>query len=259
MFFTSSRFRCVLALLGALWLAKPGAHAAAIAIPNFSFEGPTTTFAREDMDFWQEQPKPLEYNDEEGQYPWSQLTGVFKNTAVGTSTHYPGINGSQAGYIFNVAGNGIYQVLSNATYTANTRYAFTLGFHGGGGGMIEPTNPQEEGYATFVLRFFYLDQFNQKQTVAELPVAYTEAAFPDARLFVDRAVTTAPVLTGDAWLGKNIGIELLITTENPDLARGYWDIDNARLVSTPVPEPSSAALLGAGALALLGRRRPVRS
>jgi len=258
MFTTSFRLGHLLAVLGALWLALPTTHGAAIAIPNFSFEGPETDFARPDMDFWQEQPKPPTYNDAGGQFTWSQLTGVFANPGVGDPLRYQNINGTQAAYVFNIANNGMFQMLNGTTYAANTRYEFTLGLHGGGGGMIEPQDPETEGYATFVLRFFYLDNFNQKQTVAELPVAYTVAAFPAARLFVDRTVTTPPVQAGDPWFGKTIGIEFRITTPNEDMERGYWDIDNARLVSTPVPEPSSAALLACGAFAFL-TRRPARS
>jgi hypothetical protein len=69
----------------------------------------------------------------------------------------------------------------------------------------------------------------------------------------DYSVNVPIVQPTDAWAGKNIGISILAATGD---GNGYWDMDNARLVSA-VPEPGvlSLSALGAGAF-LLMRRRP---
>jgi hypothetical protein len=52
---------------------------------------------------------------------------------------------------------------------------------------------------------------------------------------LDFAVTTPMVRAGDAWAGKNIGIQFL-STVSPELAGGYWDLDNVRLTSIQAPK-----------------------
>lgn len=56
------------------------------------------------------------------------------------------------------------------------------------------------------------------------------------------------VQAGDAWIGSTVGVGLLTSASYPE-------VDNITLSVTAVPEPSSAALLGLGGLALILRRR----
>lgn len=56
------------------------------------------------------------------------------------------------------------------------------------------------------------------------------------------------VQAGDAWVGKTIGVGLFSTG-------GFPNIDDVNLSVTAVPEPSSAALLGIGGIALILRRK----
>lgn len=61
--------------------------------------------------------------------------------------------------------------------------------------------------------------------------------------------TVSFVATGAQATGQTLGVYLGVTSGT----QAEWD--NVRLTITPVPEPSSAALLGLGGLALVLRRR----
>ena len=70
-----------------------------IAVPNGSFESPSTDFVDPQMNYWQESPQPFWY-DADANGPWSQLVGVFLNTPVGTDDHIVNCDGAQAAYLF---------------------------------------------------------------------------------------------------------------------------------------------------------------
>ena len=72
---------------------------------------------------------------------------------------------------------------------------------------------------------------------------------------MDYSVALPAVQASDAWAGKPIGIMLQITTATAE--NGGFDIDNVRLEQ--VPEPSSAVMLGLGAMLLAVRRRARRA
>ena len=89
-------------------------------------------------------------------------------------------------------------------------------------------------------------------------MTYSAANFPtnSPLNLVDYQVNVPTVQTGDAWAGKNIGIQLLSTSPIELATGGNWDFDNVRL--TAVPEPSSLALcLFAGGL-FISRIRRIR-
>src|SRR5262245_10147551 len=71
------------------------------AVPNGSFEGPQTGYVSINIDNWQKNPKPAWYQ-EQGGFLWTQLTGIFKNTAPGNSDHLENCDLAQAIWLFAV-------------------------------------------------------------------------------------------------------------------------------------------------------------
>ncbi|MBL9166110.1 MAG: PEP-CTERM sorting domain-containing protein [Verrucomicrobiales bacterium] len=214
-----------------------------IAVPNASFESPTTPPgfpAFPQVDQWQKTPEvpgiPLP-----GGITWDQLSGVFPNTPAGSGNHIDNLDGAQAAYILAIPGVGLYQSLSTS-FEAGKSYSLSVGILGGGG--------IAEG-STFELGLFYTDAGNSLAPVAATSITYTPAAFPNATHLLDYQVTLPAVQATDAWAGKNIGIRLLSTFGT---GAGYWDLDQVRL--TVVPEPTSIALvaLGFGGMLMAVRR-----
>lgn len=216
-------------LVGFLSLA---AQAGRNYIPNHSFESPETPFVDQRIDSWQRTPKPFWY-DESGGFTWEQLTGTFLNTPPGTNNHIHNIDGKQAIYLFAVPTVGIFQDFNSipgtnssadhkfdARFESGKSYRLTAGLIGGGGGMSNGVSLE--------LSLYYRDGASNFVTVASTNVTYGPEIFLDATNFVDIAIQSLPVKLQDAWMGKNVGIQIL-STVNPALAGGYWDVDNVRL------------------------------
>ena len=75
-------------------------------------------------------------------------------------------------------------------------------------------------------------------------IAGTEFGGDQYETYTSSLIVTA----GDAWIGKVVGVGILA-------ASNYPEVDDVTLSVSAVPEPSSAALLGLGGLALILRRR----
>src|SRR6185437_8134367 len=136
----------------------------AIVVPNYSFESPTTAFVDPSIGSWQKTPKP-DWYDESGGNLWSQLTGVFVNTAPGASDHIDNVDANQALYLFALPTSGVFQDYNsldgtnttpshafNATFEPGHGYDLTVAVVGGGGGMIEGS--------TLELALYYRDSSN---------------------------------------------------------------------------------------------------
>ncbi len=212
-----------------------------ISIPNASFESPVTAFASPAMESWQKTAKPSWYN-ESGGYPWDQLTGLFLNTSPTNSDHIDNMDGGQALFLFAVPQVGVFQDYDstdstnsipthafNAQFEVGKSYTLTVGLIGGGGNMTNGV--------TLQLSLYYRDASSNLVTVAATNVTYTPTAFPSRTHFTDVAVNSHAVKPADPWAGQHIGVSLLSTVD-PSLAGGYWDLDNVRLVAT-----SSTAIL----------------
>ena len=88
-------------------------------------------------------------------------------------------------------------------------------------------------------------------TVAAISIiAYTADRFSLSHYhFVDFQAHVADVQAGDPWAGQHIGIQLLSTVD-PSLAGGYWDLDNVRLSQRSRPADNPAYTNGHFAFAL---------
>lgn len=209
-----------------------------IAVPNASFESPLTFLADPRVDSWQETPKPDGY-DETGFFTWDQLVGVFLNTSPTNSDHIDNIDGSQALYIFADPQTGLFQDYDtmdwsditpshdfNATFETGKSYKLTAGFIGGGGNMTNGVSLE--------MSLYYRDASSNRVTVVGTNIVHTNTVFTNTTHFIDIQLALPLVTTAQAWAGKKIGIQFLSTVD-PALAGGYWDIDNVRL--TAVREP----------------------
>jgi hypothetical protein len=216
-------------------------QAAAIPVPNGSFESPATPYADPRIDSWQKTPKPFWY-DESGGFLWDQLTGAFANTPPADPAHIDNCDGEQAMFLFAVPEVGLFQDYDStvwastvpthafdARFEVGKSYRLTVGVIGGGGNMAEG--------ASLELALYYRDAASNAVVVAATNIVFTRAAFSSTTHFTDIQVDATTVTAGDAWAGQQIGVRLL-STVNPLLAGGYWDLDNVRLTPMPILLPS---------------------
>jgi len=219
--------------------------AAAVPVLNHSFESPVTPPgfpAFPVIDSWQKTPEPPGI-PLPPMITWDQLSGVFPNTPVGAIDHIDNMDGNQAAYLFSIPGVGFFQDLT-ATYGVGMSYNLSLGVIGGGGGMPEGSS--------LLLGMYYRDAGNNMIPIGGTSIIYTAGAFPTTTHFIDQFLNLPAVQAGDAWAGRNIGVEVLATSGT---GTGYWDVDHLQLQA--VPEPSTFVLLAlgvGGALALRLRR-----
>jgi hypothetical protein len=208
----------------------------AIPVPNGSFESPATNFVDIRIDAWEETPKPFWY-DESGGFLWDQLTGVFANTAPTNENHIDNLDGNQAIFLFALPEVGLFQDYDSIDWSNSVpthafdvkfevgyAYQLTVGVIGGGGGMTNGV--------TLELSLYYRDDASNRVTVAATPITNSPAIFSNTTHLIDFHVRVPLVNAGDAWAGRHVGIQLLSTVD-PLLAGGYWDLDNVRLVSIP--------------------------
>ena len=209
-----------------------------IDIPNASFESPAVAFVGISIDSWQKSPKPDSFV-ESGGYLWDQLTGVFKNTPTNALDHIDNCDSNQAIWLFAVPQVGLFQDYDSkdaptpapthafdAKYETGKAYQLTVGLIGGGGNMAEG--------ASLELSLYYRAAASNLVTVAATPVTNMAGVFTNRTHFIDFDVEVPPVKAGDAWAGRNIGVQLK-STVGPELAGGYWDVDNFRLNAIAKP------------------------
>jgi hypothetical protein len=222
-----------------LLLISSGAlEAGPITVPNASFESPATPFVSLIFDSWQRTPQPVWW-DENASGPWTNLTGIFKNTAPGSVDHIDNCDGNQAAWLFANPDTGFFQDYDSmawndpapthafdAKFEAGKFYRLTVGVIGGGYSML-PETPLEAS-------FYYRDAASNKVVVAATTITYSSAYFSNRTQLVNFTVTTPVVRLDDPWAGLNIGIQFL-SVVTPELAGGYWDLDNVRLTSLLAP------------------------
>ncbi|MFO1460276.1 MAG: PEP-CTERM sorting domain-containing protein [Verrucomicrobiota bacterium] len=231
-----------LASLSLVW----NADAAPVSVGNASFELPSTTFVNPQIDLWNKTPQPDWFQSQNG-VTWEQMSGVFANTAPGSPSHIVNIDGNQAAYIISLPQAGITQVVSGK-YEAGLQYSVSVGVIAGGN-ITEGTS--------LLVGLFYVDDAGVPVTVAGKTVTYTAAGFPNSIEFQDQKAVSSVLKSGDAAVGRNIGIQIVGTGGD---GAGYWDVDNVRVSANTVPEPGTWALftLGLAGLLTVGRRSVVR-
>jgi len=225
-------------------------QAATIPIPNGSFESPVvppvSPYAAPDMDDWEKSPQPAWYDPAQNyNTPWEDLMGTFYNVPY-PGTYIDNCDGMQAAFLFAVPDAALFQDYDsvygtntapshafNAVFKVNCAYRLTVGVIGG----VYGSPPLYEG-ATLQLSLYYRDTASNMVTVAAATVTNTAQLFPTNTHFVDFSVYVPGVRTNDAWAGQHIGIQIA-STVGFDLASGYWDLDNVRLIETPLPALSN--------------------
>jgi hypothetical protein len=202
-----------------------------IYLPNASFESPATTYAWPQIDSWQQTPT-WDYEE----------SGVFLNQPPTDSTHIDNCDGSQAAFLFADPQAALFQDYDstdwsnsvpthafNATFNTNCAYTLIVGVIGG----VDGAPPLYEG-ATLQLSLYYRDASSNMVTVAATTITNSAQLFPTHTHFVDFPVYVPGVRATDPWAGQNIGVQIA-STVSPDLANGYWDLDNVRLTETALP------------------------
>jgi len=217
-------------------LSQGVVSAAPIFVPNHSFETPDVNFAGS---FDSTPAAPWQFTQTS-----PQQVGAFDNTAPGSPNYIDNVDGAQVAYLFPGPGISLFQDLSSpgATFDIGKFYTLTVGA-GGSSGLIDGSQLQ--------LRLFYRDGQNNKVTVATSSYTFDPLLDPgEINHLYDRSVASSTVQAGDAWAGKNIGIEIS-SPGTPAFA--YWDVDNVRVEA--VPEPSACLYACGGLMMLLAPRR----
>jgi hypothetical protein len=217
-----------------VWLSGGiGVRAGEIAIPNGSFEAPSTNYVSVLIDDWVKPPKP-DWYQEGGGFLWSQLTGLFRNPIPANPSYIDNMDGDQALWLFAVPEVGLFQELgdsanpsqADALFEVGQSYQMTVGVIGGGGGMLEGV--------TLELALYYRDAESNQVAVASTAITNAASLFTNLTHFVDFQVAVPTVAAGDAWANRPIGLRFLSTIDI-SLQGGYWDLDHVRLVASGQP------------------------
>ncbi|MBL9173244.1 MAG: hypothetical protein JNL10_06915, partial [Verrucomicrobiales bacterium] len=185
-----------LASLALAWTAS----AVDVPVGNASFELPSTTFVNPQIDLWNKTPQP-DWFQPQGGITWDQLSGVFANTAPSDPRYIANIDGTQAAFLISLPQAGITQVVSTK-YEVGLQYSVSVGVIAGGN-ITEGTS--------LLIGLFYVDDAGSPQTVAGKTVIYTAAGFPNSIEFQDQAAISSVLNSGDAAVGRNIGIQIVGT------------------------------------------------
>jgi len=217
-----------------------------ISVPNGSFEAPTTFFVSTVFDSWQRTPQP-EWWNENATGPWTNLTGIFKNTAPGSADHIANCDGNQGVWLFANPEVGLFQDYDSmdwndpaptrafsVTYEVGKAYRLTVGLFGGGNGGNYGMLPG----VTLELALYYRDAASNRVTVASTTITNSAELFTSNTNLLDFTVAVPTVKAGDLWAGQHMGV-LILSTVSSNLQGGYWDLDNVRLSSTLAPTLSN--------------------
>ncbi len=201
-----------------------------VIVPNGSFESQSALNPNGvtlNVDSWTKLPNP-------GDSTSFQFFGNFYNAPESVGNTIDNVDGVQAAYALNIPGTGVQQLLSSpdGVFQVGVSYALTVGL---------TANALVTSSDTFSLSLFYLNGTTQT-TVGETIVP---GGYPNKTHLIDSSVVIPAVQAGDAWAGKAIGIQLLVSSGS---GSAYWDLDNVRLTATTtvVPEPSTWALAALG-------------
>jgi hypothetical protein len=235
-------------LITGVWDVDKVRLTSTIVVPNGSFETPVTTNVDIRIDSWADNPQSPFFNPSQfGGSPWTTLMGRFMNTAPGSFDHIDNIDGTQAAYIFTFPGAGFFQDFdstdwanTNSTHAFNVKldpgktYTLTAGFTSSG------NEPLTNG-ASIQMALYFGDGPSNQTVIAANNVFFDTKVFTNLDHLLDFQVTIPEVKASDPWAGKNVGIEFISTTFDPNLITGVWDLDNVRLtekVATALAAPA---------------------
>jgi hypothetical protein len=216
-------------------------HAGPIAVPNASFESPTTFFVTLNLDSWQRTPEPEGWDPNTGG-EWDTLAGIFKNTAPGSADHIDNCDGEQAMWLFAVPGAGVFQDYNSVDWDdTEPSHAFDATFQPGDAYRLQAGilvgmgvgGAMQQG-VTLDLSLYYRDALNNRMIVATTVVTNTTSVFSNANHLIDYEVNVPTVQPTDPWANQNIGI-LFLSSVSSNMQGGYWDLDNVRLTAIGPP------------------------
>jgi len=237
----------------------------AIPLLNASFESPTIIvdpdsvdpFAtvRESVDDWNETGPTYERFGRVGLLD----TGVFLNvpTPIDATTTIPPIpnaDGNQLAFmqVNTVAGSSAENPLvslwqeTSTPFAADKIYSFTLAI---GKGQLFPASDD----AAILMSIGFLTPGGDFQFIAQRRIFATQLDGSGLGYLTDFTVYADPTVSTPN--GSAVGYEIAVKIEQRGGSGGGFNLDNARLESAPVPEPTSLALMGLGGLLALRRRR----
>lgn len=242
-------------------LAAGQAQAAPVAVANASFESPTINFPTDppaipfvqnwtiEGTFMIEDP----YNP--GTFVNASATTFLNVTIDGLGTAVAGGDGAQAASVAGQTGSGIHQTLGDS-YQVGSKYTLSVLAALSGSfppALYAPAPQPDKFYLEIALG--YRDLADDLQIADSILV---DRDTLDAITFQDQSFMLT-VGAADPWAGRPIAIYIRSLGDqvagNDAAEAGFWDVDNVRLDVAAVPEPSTFALLGLGALAMIRRRR----
>ena len=229
-------------LIGGVWDVENVRLTETIAVPNFSFESPTTSLADPRIDSWQKAARPPTF-DTNIFGAWENLAGVFTN-APGPD-YIDNANGNQLAYLFAYPQVAIFQDFNstdwahpqpthafNAKFKAGKSYTLTVGL------TSSREEPLTQG-STLQMSLYYRDASSNMVPVAATTVTYNTNVFTNITHLLDFQAMVPEVRASDSAIGQNIGIQFQSTVA-PNLIGGVWDLDNVRLtevVATKLNDP----------------------
>lgn len=149
----------------------------------------------------------------------SSNTGVFANTPADSNDHIVNTDGNQLAFLGSELGNGLEQDL-NADYKAGCNYRLTVAVSISD--RFPPSNIEPVDALELVL--FYRDG----NDVVDIASRTVEATGLSSTQTIDFSLYLPTVHSGDAWVGKAIGVALRAA----GMPGGFWDLDNVRLAES---------------------------
>jgi hypothetical protein len=219
-----------------------------ITVPNGSFETPPTTNVDVRIDSWQDNPQSPFFDPSQfGGQPWATLMGRFANTDPGSFDHLDNLDGTQAAYVFTFPGAGFFQDFDSTDWSNTVpTHAFNVKMQPGRSytltaAFTSSSNEPLTNGASLQMALYYGAGPTNMTVLAANNVVFDAKVFTNLDHLVDFQATIPEVKATDPWAGKNIGIEFISTTFDPNLITGVWDLDNVRLterVATLLSNPA---------------------